>query len=176
MAGSPSPPPKLTGDAVRDLASMNQWAWDFYRSVVIEKSYATQADLLESQTELQDLIDPAAATAATAQNTANQALTLATTNDGRLDTAEARHTKEDVGQVTISGTNTNAAVTGISAQGDTSYEVIITGVDYSGAPSVSAFVVVKVVKAADQFTVYIGAAPGVGNSVTLSYKIVRDDT
>lgn len=176
MAGSPPPPPKLTGDAVRDLASMNQWAWDFYRSVVLEEAYATQSDLLATQTTLTGLIDPAAATAATAQNTANQALTLANTNKGRLDIIEARHVKEDVGQVTISGTNTNAAVTGISAQGDTSYEVIITGFDYSGAPSVSAFVVVKVVKAADQFTVHIGAAPGAGNSVTLSYKIVRDDT
>lgn len=176
MAATPPPPPKLTGDANRDLPAMNQWAWDFYRSVVLEEAYATQADLLQTQTDLTGLIDPAAATAATAQNTANQALTLATTNDGRLDTAEARHVKEDAGQVTISGTATSAAVTGISAQGDTSYEVVITGVDYSGAPSVSAFVVVKVVKAADQFTVHIGAAPGAGNSVTLAYKIVRDDT
>ncbi len=87
----PPPPPNIHSYKDNDpglIRALLEWVWAYYRSTVLEGFFASNAQLLAFGQATRDLIDPVDATAASAQATANDALTLATVNDGRLDTAE----------------------------------------------------------------------------------------
>lgn len=160
---TPSPPPRLTGNADDDTRAIINWCWDFYRALVLEEEYARAADLNDV---VASTVDPAAATAATAQTTANSALVLATTNDQRLD-------RQMAGQFSVADASTTAVITLPAAQADTDYEVAFGGVTFTGAPAIDCFTVIGIAKTTTNFTVTIGAAPGVGNAVTLSWILLR---
>ncbi|MRR49379.1 MAG: hypothetical protein EG825_00450 [Rhodocyclaceae bacterium] len=146
---------------------MVEWAWGFYRAVVLQNAYASSDALDAVEQNLTDLIDPTSATAATAQATANDALNLATAQKLRLDA-------QDAGSVTISETNSSATVTFTDNQADTSFFVVASADTYTGTPPAEAYLVKKIdSKATTGFTLVIGNAPGTGNSVTFNWCLMR---
>ena len=156
MAASvPPPPPRFTGDQGQDFAAMVEWTGASYKAAVLEGYFANDHPVEDIAAAA---VDPAAATAATAQEAANLALSLIEDNDA--------------GQVTITGAATTAVVT-ITTQPNTTYFVTFGGSGFTGAPGASAFVVVSVAKTTTQFTLTLAAAPGLGNSVTLDWHVAR---
>ena len=64
-------------------------------------------------------------------------------------------------------------VTLAATQPDALYKVVFGGEAFTGAPPAAAFVTVSAAKTTTQFTPTLAAAPGVGNSVTLAWFLVR---
>ena len=156
MAASvPPPPPRWTGDPEHDQTAMIEYLSAFYRAAVVEGYFTNDQT---AQAIAQAAVDPTQATAASAQSTANLALSLVQFNDA--------------GAVTISNAATTAVVP-IATQPNTSYFVTFGGSAFAGAPGTSAFVVVSIAKTTTQFTLTLAAAPGVGNSVTLDWHVAR---
>lgn len=164
MAGqAPPPPPNIHGLSESSIVqALVQWIWAFYRSVVIENYYATQASL----SSLEDIVDPASATAATAQETANTALSLATTNSVKLDAIKA-------GSVTIADAATAGDVTFTEAFEDVAYYITATPTAKAGTPAAGSQDIDTITKAADKATINLLAAPGAGNSVTIDVMAIR---
>ena len=163
----PPPPPNIHSYKGNDqglVRAIVEWIWAYYRATVLEGYFASKAELLSSNTALISLIDPAAATAATAQQTANDALTLASVNDGRLDDTQ-------VGTITI----TDAATTGVATVSftDTAYNVVYGALSSTGTPVAASFVPVGTAKTTTQITITVQAAPGGGNSVTFDFIAKR---
>lgn len=158
-ANSFPPPPRLTGRAENDVVGLVAWMNDFYRAAFLEGAFATPDDIT-------DAVDPTSATAQTAQTTANSAQAAANAAQAELDTMDA-------GEFTISGAATTATVTLTDQQEDTDYFVVITAVASTGSPGVNARITLGVVKTVNDFVVTIGAAPGVGNSVTFNWHLRR---
>jgi 1-aminocyclopropane-1-carboxylate deaminase/D-cysteine desulfhydrase-like pyridoxal-dependent ACC family enzyme len=161
-ASVPPPPPRWTGDQAQDFPAMVEYLNSFYRAAVVEGYFANDATV---QAIAQETVDPTQATAASAQETANSALTLA-------QTVNTRTQYNDAGSVTISNAATTAVVA-IETQPNTSYYVTFGGSAFTGAPGATAFVVVTLAKTTTQFTLTLAAAPGVGNSVTLDWHVAR---
>ncbi len=165
MADRPSfqTPPRLTGDAQRDMIAQSSYLADLYRVLFEANTFATQDEITETVTEA---VDPATATATSAQTTANSALSIAQAARTELDTF-------DGGSVTVSDAATTQAVTFGTAQANTSYRVMLTAVSSTGTPGVNAHVIVGVAKTTGGFTITVGAAPGVGNTVTFDWHLWR---
>lgn len=185
--GIPTPPPRFTGDQKTDTYSMFQWMEQFYTDVV-RSSYYTTEDVVDGK------VEPVDASAASAQGTANAALTKAETNEASIVTnaaaaATAQSTAntanstanandaildaQNAGSVTISGTDTSAVVTLSPAQANTSYYVTFGQSAISGTPVADSYIISSYSKATGSFTVTLKAAPGSGNSVTLSWNLMR---
>lgn len=160
------PPPRLTGDKDAFIVELHEWVWGLFKALDIEGEYAlsTAVDALES-----DKVDPAAATAATAQETANAALTLAESNDARIDPLETG----EAGQFTVSGTDTTAAVTFGTPQADTSYYIAFGGDAITGSPAADAYIITGITKTENGFTAQLRAAPGASNSVIFGWVLKR---
>lgn len=162
-ASVPPPPPRWAGNSEQDFPAMVEYLSAFYRAAVTQGYFASQSSL---DTVVSNQVDPAQATAASAQSTANSALSLA-------NTVNTRTLYDSSGAVTIANAATTAAVT-ISTQPDTNYFPVFSGAGFTGAPSASAFVAVSITaKTTTGFTVTIAVAPGVGNSVTLNWRVAR---
>lgn len=179
LAGAPPPPPRMTGDPGNDMVAMNTWAWDFYRSVVIQNYYLQEAGQFDpGDFDPSTLPDPATATIATAQSTANEAYALASNakdlaDQAQVDADTAMDRITATGEVVISDTNSTATITFTTAQPNTSYSVFVQAVDYAGGPSIDAFHVVKKTKTVNSFTFTIFQAPGAGKSVTFEFFVMR---
>lgn len=162
------PPPKLTGDSGNDVVALHEWVWGLFKALDVEGEYAlsTAVDALE-----EDKVDPAAATAATAQETANAALSLAESNEPRIDALEA--SEGEAGQFTISETDTTAVVTLATAQPDIDYYVAFGGDAITGSPAADAYIITGITKTVNDFTVQLRAAPGVATSVIYGWVLKR---
>ncbi len=172
---SPIPqPPRLTGEAETDIASLNFWANQLYQYGVL------QGGLLTAETQSQsgtfsptNLPNPGASTVATAQTVANEAYTLAET----VNTAEQALNKKIVqaGSFMVTGASSSpGAITITTAQTDTNYFVVCSPSAIVGAPASGALLIDSVAKAAGSFTPSVSAQPGVGNSVTYDYLVMRN--
>jgi len=161
---APPPPPNIPNGQTDEgtVRALVEWLWAFYKAVILESYLATTASL----TSLQDIVDPASATAATAQTTANTALTLATSNDTRLDSIKA-------GSVTMADAATTGDFTFAVAFDDTSYFVTASPSAKIGTPAAGSQNVDAFTKAVDKVTVTLQAAPGAGNSVTFDVMAIR---
>jgi hypothetical protein len=173
---TPPPPPRLIGDPKADVAAIAQWANDFYKAAVVSGYFLNNEE--ESQAGEFDpntLPDPATATVAQAQKTANEAYALAFAAN-----ALAVQTKNWViGTLTISGAATSAAstLTGANEQPDANYRILAVPESSVGSPGIGAFVPVGIsAKTAAGFTLNVQAAPGIGNSVTFTIFLLRDIT
>lgn len=162
------PPPRLTGDAEKDASSLNRWIWDFYRIGVLEGEFLTVTSQTTdaTETDVTDLPDPANTTASQAQQTANDAFTLAAIAAAVVSTMEA-------GTFVIGELLTSGAVVLGTEQPDTDYNVIAVVTDISGAPATAARLITDIAKTTTGFTVTISSAPGSGTSVTYSYIVMR---
>lgn len=159
---TPGPPPRIS-DPAQGFPALVQWIWDFYQKIVIEGLYLKVSDFEDqgtvSEFDLSNLPDPASATIATAQQTANEAYTLGAQ-------AYVLAAAPIVGQVTISDTDTSGDLTFSDTEEDADYTVSVVAVGYTGTPTIDAFQVITVTKATDKLTIETNAAPGAGNSVT----------
>lgn len=163
----PPPPPNIhsyKGNDTGLVRALLEWVWDYYKATVLEGYFASNAQLLALGQATLDLINPVDATAATAQATANDALTLATLNDGRLDNIQA-------GTITISDTDTTG--TAVVAFADDNYNVVYGALSSTGTPAAGAFTPVSTDKTTTQITITVAAAPGGGNSVTFDFIAKR---
>ncbi len=138
---------------------------------------AAQATAGSAQTDATNAL----AAASTAQTNANTALTNANAAVSTANAAQSSVTnvanvlaRMVSGTVTISGTNSSATVTFSSAQPDTAYTVNVQAKTSSGTISIDSFVVVSKTYTTGNFSFTIGAAPGVGNSVTFEWQLIRN--
>lgn len=165
-------PPRLTGVAETDVVSLNQWLWDFFNNSVTENAAILGATGFDPSTfDSSKLQDPASATVATAQQTANDAFSLASN-------AKALAQRVDDwngGQLTVSETATTATFTFDSAkvQPDTSYLIVALTSSTSGGPPIGSTQIINVAKTVDDFTITINVAPGAGKSVTFDWFLFR---
>lgn len=104
----------------------------------------------------------AALAAASAQATANTALAEANIIAGWFG-----------GQLVISDAATDAVHTFSSSEADTNYRVFVTPVALSGGAAPGANRVLAVVKTTTDITLNIETAPGVGESATFDFLVVR---
>ncbi len=169
----PPPPPRFSGDDKADLRALAQWMIDFYKAAVLGGYFLNVQEESQAGTfDPSSLPDPATATLAQAQQTANEAYALAFS-------AYAQAIKTDkwvLGDLTISGAATSGAatLTGDNVQADTDYRIIATPSGLAGSPGLGAFVVTSISgKSTTGFTVNLQAAPGLGNSVTFTLFLVR---
>lgn len=157
-------PPRLTGNLANDQVAIITWAWDFYKAVEIQGAYAKSADVAN---DIANAVDPANATAGTAQETANTALALAGNIEAGL----------DAGTVTISDAATSGAVTFTIDQADASYIVVASVSTVSGTPAAGAYTLAGVSgKATTGFSIELTAAPGAGKSITYAWQVQRPRT
>jgi len=160
----------MTGKSDQDVVAMSQYLFSFYRAVVLENEYAKASTVLAALPADFDaslLTDPASATIATAQQTANDAYLLALSNKTAFEALAL-----DEGNFTIAGTATSAVVSLSVAQADTAYEVAVTPKLFTGAPALDAFVVLQIDQTTTTFTAHI-TAPGLGNSVGFGWVAYR---
>lgn len=163
--GTPPPPPNIPTGQASDpmlLRSIVEWMWSFYKTTVKEGYFAQTSEVQA----LSNLIDPTSATAASAQATANSALSLATVNDGRLNDIKA-------GTVTVSGTATAAAASFATAFADTAYYVAYGVESVTGAPASGSYTPSGTAKTVNDLTLSLLAAPGAGNAITYNWIAVR---
>jgi hypothetical protein len=165
---APPPPPRATGNAEADNKALLQWAYDFYQKGVAGGYFLSQANQFDPGTfDPSQLPDPASATVASAQNTANQAY-------ARSSQALSRATQAGgvIGQVVISEAGTTAVVSFAQALANTGYIVTFSPViAETGTPDPGAYQPLKLAKTTTGFTLTLTAAPGVGNSVTYQYRL-----
>lgn len=165
MAGQAPPPPPSIPSGQSDAATVRavvEWLWAFYNSTIRGNYLATSAAL----SSLEDTVDPASATVATAQETANTALSLATTNDTRLDAIK-------VGSVTIVDTVTVGEIVLAEAFEDENYYVTATPSAKVGTPAVGSRDIDVITKTSEKVTLTVQIAPGSGNSVTFDVMAIR---
>ena len=168
---TPAPPPRLTGDPEQDIVSLLQWHWDFYNAQkAVNDALSGAAAFDASAFDPGDLPDPATSNVAQAQDTANQAYTLAAS----AKTDAAAITKAWVAdQITVTGASATAVHTFAEAQDDTSYFVHLTCVGTTGAPAVDAVIIVDIAKTTADFTITVNAAPGAGKTSIFDFLIYR---
>lgn len=173
-------PPKTTGNDRKDLGAAINWIWQLYQVVQLQQTFVTNTSQQNSSFNPGNLPNPQSSNIATAQETANSAYILA--DEAETDAIAAQDTANTAnnrtkdwkhGNFTISNVSTNSVIVLTPAQADTSYDVLVTPSDSAGAPVSDSFIVSKVTKATNNFTVDIKSAPGGGNSVTFNYLLVR---
>ena len=170
---TPFSPPRLTGVQETDLVLIANWMNDFYRAVVLEDEYVTVASEFDTGAfDPSNLPDPASATIAKAQQTANEAYALAAAAKTLADTHAARLVES--GTITVSETDTTAEFTFAEPEPDSSYFVSATLQATSGTPDAGSTDIDGIAKATDKFTLDVGTAPGAGNSVTFDVNVLRN--
>lgn len=169
VASVPPRPPRHTGDQKADVVSVIEYLHDFYNSAVTAgffiNSLPDEGDVVIDPA---DLPDPATATVASAQKTANEAYVLALTAQATADTAPL------AGSATISDPDTTVVVTFDDERPNTDYKVVAVPSGFTGAPAAGSRTVVSITKTLANFTITIEAAPGVGASVTLDWMVSTD--
>lgn len=194
-------PPRSSGNDQKDLAALTDWTWQLYQVVALQETFVTTASQINNNFDPATLPNPSTSNTATAQGTANSAYVLAndaeersilaqslantaqlTANTAVANSATAQTTANTAndrtknwahGSLTITDASTNEVATLAVAQADTAYDVLVTPAGTSGIPPDGAYLVTDISKTNADFTVTIKAAPGVGNSVTFNYLLVR---
>lgn len=162
------PPPRLETDDP-NLMAIYTWMQDAF--TFLQLTGQLSQDSSDEEIDPADLPDPANTSVALAQQTANDAYTIA---------VEARNLANSragkVGSVTVSGAATTGVVTwtGDDVQDDASYNVVFGAITLTGAPAANSTVIRSTAKLTTGFTITVAAAPGVGTDVTFDYQIQRN--
>lgn len=175
-------PPRTTGNVQADLPILVDWLWRAYQVITQSVTYIN-AQINSADIEFANLPDPNNTTLAQAQQTANDAYSLANQADGKADdNADDIDTLQELwaglisGTVTISDTDVGFEVTFGTAQPDTNYVAIVQPISSSGSPSLNSFIVKTKTYATDKFTVIVQGSPGTPtDDVTWEYQIIRND-
>jgi hypothetical protein len=78
------------------------------------------------------------------------------------------------GSFTLSGLTTSQVVTFTPTQPNTNYRFMLQAKDFTGTPPTDALVIKKKIYTINDVTVTIAGAPGVGNSVTWEWQLIRN--
>ena len=160
-------PPRTTGNAQQDLPILIDWFWKAYLVIGEAVNYINNT-VSPSITVVANLPDPDGTTLAQAQQTANDAFSLATTNASRLDGFLA-------GTFQTENADTGAVVTFATPQADADYRVIVQPTGSTGGPPIDAFIVVEQSYTAASFTVIMFGTPGApGISVDWEWQLIRN--
>lgn len=160
-------PPRTTGNAQQDLPILIDWFWKAYQVIGQAVDYINET-VSPSITVVANLPDPEGTTLAQAQQTANDAFSLATTNAGRLDGFIA-------GTFQTEDTDTGVVVTFADAQVDNNYRVIVQPTGSTGGPPIDALVIAEKSYTAANFTVIMFGTPGApGISVDWEWQLIRN--
>lgn len=156
----PAKPPRLTGNWEVDRLSMERWFSQFYQTAVLETGLLDPTYQSSGGGDIDplNLPDPEFTTIARAQATANLVV---------------RRFPSPVGSVVFTNPNTQATIPLDPPMPDDDYIAIAWATDFTGTPPAGALLVSRVTPAANQLTINISTAPGIGNTVTISYLIVR---
>lgn len=158
-------PPRLAGSVEQQMAALQRWLWDVFTKLALTDLFVRFSEQFGSvDFDPGSLPDPASATIASAQETANNAYILA---------ASALNNFGPTGQFTITDPDTTAVVTFDDEEANDDYVVQITPDSFSGTASSNGFIVVSVVKTTAGFTVTIAAAPGTSAAITFNYTVFR---
>lgn len=162
-------PPRSTGNAQQDLPLMLDW---FYRAyLVIQQAVAYINDQTQnSNLDLTDLPNPATATTSSAQQTANEAYSLASESKNRLDNHNL------VGAFTLDGDFNSITVTFTNEQPDDNYVVDIQAQSTVGAPPVGAYIIISKSYTSTEFSAIIYSPPGTDNSITYEWHLIRNES
>lgn len=187
-------PPRSTGNVQQDYPILIDWIYRAYQVIVQSVNYIN-SQIETGDLDLTDLPDPATATVASAQETANSAYALADQADGKADTAQAEvdaveatvttHTSQIStlntrfagnvdGTVTATDASAGETVTFGVAQADTNYTVMIQAKSITGAPADGAYAIKTKTYGTADFSFTLVAAPGVGASVTYDWQLIRN--
>lgn len=175
---TPPPPPRMTGNAETDFASLVTWAFDFYQAVSAQNDALNNVIGFDSGSfDISDLPDPATATVGSAQQTANDAYALAAAAD-----SQAEQNAEDIatidsglaGTLTVSDANTTATHTFAVAEDSTAYKVFLQPTGTTGSPVLESTLIIDVSKSTGGFTITVNTAPGAGKTVTFDWHLRRD--
>lgn len=175
------PPPQSTGNPQQDLPLIINWMYLLYQILQVNGTFVTQASQVQANSfNPTSLPDPSASNIATAQTTANNAYSLANeantqanAADALATTANTRTVSWETGSVEISGASTSAVAAFTTAQADTNYQVFVTPVTISGAPTLGSTLPKSIAKATGGFTLNVAVAPGGVAAVTFDFLVVR---
>ncbi|WP_417790279.1 hypothetical protein [Terasakiella pusilla] len=166
-------PPRRTGNPASDNQALINWTNDFYRIAILQGGLLQKAEQLAVQETLEDLIDPASATIATAQKTANDALTLANTAENKAEFNQV--IVESFGTIEISGTDKTATYEFAEdeEQKDVDYSVVLTPLSSNGTPDINSTLITGQSYEKEKFTITVNSAPGAGASVVFNWHLRR---
>lgn len=159
-------PPRTTGNATADLPILIDWFWRAYQVITQSVAYIN-SQVNNPDFNVADLPDPTNTTLAQAQQTANDAYNLANTAINRLNGFIS-------GSFTLSDADTGAVVTFNTPQVDANYRVLVQPVDFTGTPPTDAFIVAEKSYTAASFTVIMIGTPGLGNTTTFDWQLIRN--
>ena len=169
---APPPPPRLSGDAAKDVVAVHTWAMDFYKIGVVAGFFLDSASQAQAGTVTPTALpDPATATVATAQQTANDAYIAAQAAQATADKALAATVS---GEGVIADAATSFTHTFAKAQADVNYRVVASPSGFAGAPAAGSREIATVAKTTADFTLTIAVAPGAGASVTFDFEVHRN--
>lgn len=160
-------PPRSTGNVQQDFPILIDWFYRAYQVIQASVKFINDQVQANPNTTIADLPSPATSTVAQAQQTANNAYILANTANNRLNNLLA-------GTFTITGAATSDTLTFTTAQADANYRVMVQAISSTGTPVDSAFIVKSKTYSEASFSVTLVAAPGVGNSVTFEWQLIRN--
>lgn len=171
-SGEFDPDETLPDPATATTASAQSTANDAY---TLAKGVREDVDNIDLDIDdLQDQIDTVETTANTADSNATSALASATTALSTANNAQAELDTFRRGTVTVSGASASQTLTfSGSGEPDTAYDLILTPASFAGTPAIDAFVVKQQTKNTGDFTITVFGAPGIGNSVTFSWVLIR---
>jgi hypothetical protein len=181
-------PPRSTGNPAQDYPILIDWVYKAFQVINQAVGYINNQVQENPDFDITNLPNPATSTIAQAQNTANQAYVIA---DGADDKADALDTRMDTaeadidalqgkfaallsGDFTITDANVGVLLTWATPQPDTNYKVIIQPVSITGTPAANAYIVATKTYNTADFSATMLAAPGVGNSITYEYQLIRN--
>jgi len=159
-------PPRTTGNPQADLPILIDWFWSAYRSFLEIFNYIN-AQVTNPDFNIAALPDPENTTLAQAQQTANEAYNLANSATNRLDGFIS-------GVFETADADTGVVVTFNEAQPDNDYTVFVQAVNSVGGAPVEAHVVMEKAYSATQFSVIMFGIPGVGNTITWEWRLIRN--
>lgn len=160
------PPPRTTGNAAQDFPIIIDWFWRAYQ-VIVQAVNFINSQIDGSDLDISALPDPATATVASAQQTANLAYALASQTDDRL----AGYIS---GTVLVDDANTGASVVFTDEQVDANYRIIIQAKTTAGAPASDAYHIASKTYNTTGFSFTLVAAPGVGTGITFEWQLIRN--
>lgn len=159
-------PPRTTGNIQQDMPILINWFWRAYQ--VIQQSVAyINSQVANPKFNVANLPDPNNTTLAQAQTTANNAYNLANTASKRIDGLI-------FGTFDVVDASTGSVVTFTTPQLDNNYRVEVQAIGSVGTPTIDAFVIAQKTYTAASFTVIMFGAPGVGNTVSFEWQLIRN--
>lgn len=172
MADAPIPrtletPPRTTGNSQQDLPILIDWFWRAYQVIQQAVNYINVV-VNPNIIVVENLPDPNGTTLAQAQQTANDAYSLAIQCKNRLDGFIAGTFQTQDADIGVEVTFTNA-------QPDINYRVVVQAVGIEGTPPVEAFTPKTKTYATDKFTVIFLGTPGDPlNKITFEWQLIRN--